>query len=227
MLFGQLALCRSRINYAEPNLGDHRTRGCLPQAASKEAGRQSPVSTHTPTKPTHSLRRQDRPWPSGAGLSQRRTLPGSQLTCSQTRLSLISLHFPHKCSSLTHLDASFLHLRSFSWTSPFSWAHSFFTLSFHQPWGSRGTGGGKSPLLFCRAAKHGSSFYSSPLQTLYQRSIRAQSGSALLPKYHTKILVLMREKPNFSLMRHTERASDPCYHSTFPVFISKAEYKQR
>lgn len=112
-------------------------QGCLPHAASKEAGCQSPISTHPLTKPTRSLRRrQDRLWPSGARLGQRRTLPGSQLPCNQPCLSLISLHFPHKCSSLTHLDASFPHLRSFSWTSPLSWVHNFFTLSFHQPWGS-------------------------------------------------------------------------------------------
>lgn len=40
-------------------------------------------------------------------------------------------------------------------------------------------------------------------------------------------MVLIKEKPNFSLMQHTERMSGPCYHSTFPAFISKTENKQR
>lgn len=56
---------------------------------------------------------------------------------------------------------------------------------------------------------------------------QAQSSPALLPRYHTKIIVLIREQSNFSLIYYTEKASNPCYHSTFLVFISETEYKQR
>lgn len=124
--------------------------------------------------------------------------------------------FSHKCSSLTPLNVSFPQLQSFSW------AYSFFTCSFHHVAGER-----ESPLLFPRAATHGSSIHPFPLLTRYQRSSRAQSGSALLPEHHRKMTVLIKEKPNFSLMQHTERTSDPCYHSTFSAFISKTEYKQK
>lgn len=92
--------------------------------------------------------------------------------------------FFHKCSSLTALNISFSQLQSSSWTSPFSWAHSFFKHSFH-----RIAGESESPLLFPRAATPGSSVHPSPLLTMYQRSIRAQPGTALLPEHHRKMTV--------------------------------------
>lgn len=75
------------------------------------------------------------------------------------------------------------------------------------PGAPRGAGGGKSPLLFCRVAKHRSIFYSSPLQTIYQRSTGAQCGHALLPEYHTKILVAIRGKPNFNVAHRKSKWS--------------------
>lgn len=118
---------------------------------------------------------------------------------------------PLKCSSLTHLDDSFP-FRSSPWTSPFSWAHSLFTLSFHQPWDSPWSRslpycfaglqnvGPLFPLPHCRPYTKGASGHN--LALLYSQSVTQ------------KILVLTRVKPNFSSMRHTERSMLPQHISS-------------